>query len=232
MKYWNHYFQITFDREWMIENSECTCPRGQFMCHHMAALAIFGHHNVSVTDKACAWSSKKDPPATCDVKRMPQLYPPKVHRSTERDLTAQEIEEFKDKLKIFDGAVGFTWLLSSEPDEITEDLVVGIEDIIFDEAYFKTIDKVKYFCYKLQMCQEKILKVSEVTVGQAQNEKWLVYRKHRLTASNFGAVLGACKRNRFPKSLFKRLAGRSLKQIVIVNIKIKSRFRSIQFRPH
>ncbi|KAG5880647.1 hypothetical protein JTB14_015623 [Gonioctena quinquepunctata] len=57
------------------------------------------------------------------------------------------------------------------------------------------------------MSHEKILKVAELTIGQAQNEKWLVCRKHRLTASNFGVVLGTCKRNRFPESLFKRLAG-------------------------
>lgn len=29
------------------------------------------------------------------------------------------------------------------------------------------------------------------------------YRQHRLTASNFGKVIAACKRNKFPKSLFK-----------------------------
>ncbi|KAG5858339.1 hypothetical protein JTB14_021118 [Gonioctena quinquepunctata] len=109
---------------------------------------------------------------------------------------------------MFDGAVGFTWLFSSEPEANTESLVVGIEDVIFDETYFKTVDKMKYICEKLQMFHEKILEVAELTIGQAQNEKWLVCRKHRLTASNFRVVLGACKRNRFPKSLFKRLAGR------------------------
>ncbi|KAG5869223.1 hypothetical protein JTB14_035659 [Gonioctena quinquepunctata] len=128
-------------------------------------------------------------------------------RSTERDLTVQEIEGFKDKLKMFDGAVGFTWLFSSEPEATTESLVVGIEGVIFHETYFKTVDKMKYICEKLQMSHEKILKVAELTIGQAQTEKWLVCRKHRLTASNFGVVLGACKRNRFPKSSFKRLAG-------------------------
>ncbi|KAG5864637.1 hypothetical protein JTB14_023426 [Gonioctena quinquepunctata] len=197
----------------MIESADCTCPRGQFMCHHMAALAIFGHYNVSVTDKACTWSSKKEAPSTSEVKRITQLYPTKVHRSTERDLTVQEIEGFKDKLKMFDGAVGFTWLFSSELEANTESLVVGIEDVIFDETYFKTVDEMKYICEKLQMSHEKILKVAELTIGQAQNEKWLVCRKHRLTASNFGVVLGACKRNRFPKSLFKRLAGDHIKSV-------------------
>ncbi|KAG5874684.1 hypothetical protein JTB14_021640 [Gonioctena quinquepunctata] len=129
-----------------------------------------------------------------------------ISQQRERDLTAQEIEGIEGKPKILDGAVGFTWLLSSESEAITGSLVVGIEDIIFDETYFKTVDKMKYFCEKLKMSHEKILEVSELTVGQAQNEKWLVCRKHCHTAWNFGAVLGVCKRNRFPKSLLKKLA--------------------------
>ncbi|KAG5900039.1 hypothetical protein JTB14_009117 [Gonioctena quinquepunctata] len=108
------------------------------MCYHTAALAIFGHYNVSVPDKACTWSRKRDSPSTSGVERMIQLYP---HRyiGQKRDLTAQEIKGFKGKLKIIDGAVGFKWLLSSEPEAITESLVVGIEVIIFDETYFKTV---------------------------------------------------------------------------------------------
>ncbi|KAG5897984.1 hypothetical protein JTB14_007929 [Gonioctena quinquepunctata] len=120
----------------------------------MAALEIFGHYNVSLTEKACTCSSEKDSPSTSEEKRMMKLYPTYVHRSTERDLTVQEIEGL---LKIFDKAVGLTWLLSSEPEAITESPVVGIEDIIFDETYFKTVDKMKYFCEKLQVSHEEIL---------------------------------------------------------------------------
>nr|CAI5835011.1 unnamed protein product [Callosobruchus analis] len=34
---------------------------------------------------------------------------------------------------------------------------------------------------------------------------WLVARKNRLTSSNFGTVLAACRRNKYPPSLFKKL---------------------------
>ncbi|KAJ8930688.1 hypothetical protein NQ314_016485 [Rhamnusium bicolor] len=37
------------------------------------------------------------------------------------------------------------------------------------------------------------------------NANWYVARKHRLTASKFGIILSACKKNKFPPSLFKSL---------------------------
>ena len=39
------------------------------------------------------------------------------------------------------------------------------------------------------------------------NPHWLMYRKGRLTASNFGVVIKAVNRNSYPPSLFKRLLG-------------------------
>ncbi|KAK4882911.1 hypothetical protein RN001_006230 [Aquatica leii] len=42
-----------------IESCACTCPRGCDICHHMVALAFYGHYNVSITDKACSWLKKK-----------------------------------------------------------------------------------------------------------------------------------------------------------------------------
>ncbi|XP_055958180.1 uncharacterized protein LOC130013550, partial [Patella vulgata] len=42
-------------------------------------------------------------------------------------------------------------------------------------------------------------------VGQRKNPLWSAARKHRITASNFGAVLGAIKRNSFTSPLQKRL---------------------------
>ncbi|KAF5283116.1 hypothetical protein FQA39_LY17423 [Lamprigera yunnana] len=42
-----------------IEKCPCNCPRGLDICHHMAALALFAHYNLSITDKACSWLKKK-----------------------------------------------------------------------------------------------------------------------------------------------------------------------------
>ncbi|KAF5306070.1 hypothetical protein FQA39_LY09048 [Lamprigera yunnana] len=42
-----------------IEKCSCKCPRGLDICHHMVALALFAHYNLSITDKACSWLKKK-----------------------------------------------------------------------------------------------------------------------------------------------------------------------------
>ncbi|KAF5306814.1 hypothetical protein FQA39_LY00044 [Lamprigera yunnana] len=102
--------EIYFTLDWILEKAVCSCPRGQLLCHHMAALALFGHYNVSVTDKTCSWSIPNKVRNNV-VQSISQLYPPKQHQSTSRDLTEEEIESFKNKLQIFDGAVGYSWIL-------------------------------------------------------------------------------------------------------------------------
>ncbi|KAL3289332.1 hypothetical protein HHI36_022770 [Cryptolaemus montrouzieri] len=51
--------EIKLDTDKCIEEVSCTGPRGQLVCHHMAALSIFGYHNISVTDITCTWKSRK-----------------------------------------------------------------------------------------------------------------------------------------------------------------------------
>uniref|UniRef100_A0AAV2JV29 YqaJ viral recombinase domain-containing protein n=1 Tax=Knipowitschia caucasica TaxID=637954 RepID=A0AAV2JV29_KNICA len=55
--------------------------------------------------------------------------------------------------------------------------------------------------------------IERATVGQTKNALWMAYRRKRITASNFGLVLAAVKRNSYPPSLFKTLLGHyNLKQ--------------------
>ncbi|KAF5294775.1 hypothetical protein FQA39_LY00259 [Lamprigera yunnana] len=42
-----------------ILEGKCTCPRGQVICHHIAAVCIHAHHNISVTDQVCTWNAPK-----------------------------------------------------------------------------------------------------------------------------------------------------------------------------
>ncbi|KAF5286274.1 hypothetical protein FQA39_LY16338 [Lamprigera yunnana] len=52
--------KLLLDSDYEIKEASCNCPRGQLMCHHMAALAIYGYQNISVIDVACSWSAKKN----------------------------------------------------------------------------------------------------------------------------------------------------------------------------
>ncbi|VEN40642.1 unnamed protein product [Callosobruchus maculatus] len=201
--------EVEFDSDWVIQSATCNCPRGQMRCHHMAALILFARDNISVTDKECVWSKPKqvrDP----EVKKLSDLYPPKDHRSTARDLTEEEIKQFRQKLSVFDGSVGFSWLLSEESDQeenAASPITVDIESLIFHEDYVTADDKLRYLEDQLKVDDESIKLIAEQTVGQQSNPRWLLARKNRLTASNFSAVIAACGRQRFPPSLFKRLLG-------------------------
>lgn len=174
----------------------------------MAGLALFARDNISVTDKICSWNVAK-PTKDAEVKKISNIYPPKEHRATSRNLTDAEILEFKTKLQIFNGAVGFSWLLSEEPQANQENLVIDVEVVLFSKAFIETSNKISYFENSIKIMPNKIPKIAQETVGQSSNSKWLVARKNRLTTSNFGVVLSACRRNRFSPSLFKRLAGNS-----------------------
>lgn len=57
------------------------------------------------------------------------------------------------------------------------------------------------------MNSDDILKLASETIGQGLNSKWLIKKRFRITASNFGPVLSAINRNKYPPSLFKRLVG-------------------------
>nr|CAI5849804.1 unnamed protein product [Callosobruchus analis] len=147
MKDREYNVEVEFNSEWVIKSATCNCPRGQLRCHHIATLILFARDNISVTDKECMWSKPKqlrDP----DVKKLSDLYPPKDHRSTARDLTDEEIEQFKHKLSVFDGSVGFSWLLSEESNQegnSESPSIVDIEGLIFHEDYVTSANKLRYF---------------------------------------------------------------------------------------
>lgn len=169
----------------------------------MAALALFAYNNVSVTDVTCSWNSKKA--SNDEVKTIDELYPTRNHQSTSGTISTEALEEFKTSLGMFKNAVGFTWLLRDEPTMFNQ--IVDIEEIVFSNEYLQATSKLSFLETTLKLSDEKIKEICQKTIGQSSNETWLIARKNRLTSSNFGVILSAIKRNRFPPSLFKRLTG-------------------------
>ncbi|XP_074033099.1 uncharacterized protein [Leptinotarsa decemlineata] len=45
-----YHVEITLNKSEDIISANCACPRG-IKCHHIATLALFGHYDISVTDK-------------------------------------------------------------------------------------------------------------------------------------------------------------------------------------
>nr|CAH7715206.1 unnamed protein product [Callosobruchus chinensis] len=129
------------DRVYKVEEigeATCTCPRGQYLCHHMAALAIFSYQNISTTDVACSWTNKK--PVEGNVKTVAELFPKKkVHQSITENIPDSKIDEFKANLSIYKSVVGLCWLLKEDPKIM--DQLVDVESLVFSGDYLKADDR-------------------------------------------------------------------------------------------
>ncbi|CAH1955106.1 unnamed protein product, partial [Acanthoscelides obtectus] len=126
--------EISYDLDDGIVCAKCSCPRGLAVCHHMVALCIHAHHNISVTDKTCLWSKRK-PAETEQVTKISDIYKPKYSgfKAAQRSATESEIVTLIQS--IGDATpVGFTWWLLPEP-SVDLMLLPDIEAIIFSNEY-------------------------------------------------------------------------------------------------
>ncbi|XP_054720593.1 uncharacterized protein LOC129230217 [Uloborus diversus] len=114
-----------------ILDAACTCPRGKGLCHHMAALLIYGHHNMSVTDVHCGWI-KTAAKAAQTTKTVADLFPrasPSPLQSSE-DQKIAAAKEVRDELARNEEIVSFSWLLKDEPEK--DSGLIGYEDLLRD----------------------------------------------------------------------------------------------------
>jgi hypothetical protein len=108
------------------------------------------------------------------------------------------------KLVTMEKNVGFTWLLNPEPKSNDFSDILKLNHVILSEE-FKVSHNYKMMLDKFKVSFDDIQ--NSETVGQFENIKWCLYRKFRLTSSNFNKILQSLKRNRYPISLFKTLLG-------------------------
>ncbi|KAM7315155.1 uncharacterized protein ISCGN_004938 [Ixodes scapularis] len=187
-----------------VARATCNCPRGSLRCHHMAALLLFAHKNISCTDRACTWTMKTTSKDR-QVGPVETLIPsPSTSASLDRPVSEEDKDWIRSRLDALGATVGYTWLLSREPDM---PIHVTIEDLIFSDEYTQAADRTAYLVEKAAKSREEIQQLAESTTGQRTNPLWQVERKLRLTASNFGKVLKACENDSFPPSLFRHLLG-------------------------
>jgi hypothetical protein len=87
------------------------------------------------------------------------------------------------------------WILSPEP-ERQPSAVPVIEDVLVSSDYNEAACKQTWLRRALVVSPATVQQVAVSTLGQRTNPAWSLVRKHRLTASNFGPVLAAVRRNR------------------------------------
>jgi hypothetical protein len=69
-------------------------------------------------------------------------------------------------------------------------------DLLLNPGYISAEDPKTWLRHQLVVSQEKATEIAFATVGQRENSLWAAVRKLRFTASNFGQILAAAKRNR------------------------------------
>ncbi|KAL1506816.1 hypothetical protein ABEB36_006107 [Hypothenemus hampei] len=110
--------EVSIDlKEQAILSATCTCPRGQALCHHIAALLYYTHYNVSSTDVEQKWTIKAGSSSEI-VKVIEELYGCGENKfmAMSGDISTEKIEEFKKNLGQTN-VVGFSWLLKSNPEK-------------------------------------------------------------------------------------------------------------------
>ncbi|XP_055997883.1 uncharacterized protein LOC125648452 [Ostrea edulis] len=192
MRHRSYHVSVTLGDNHTVSDSICDCVNGQDKCHHKASLLLYGYKNVSKTDVRASWIQhpKKTPPKKTTT--MNELFPP-----------SQKVANYRYSQKYEETLL---WIVSKEPPSPTLDIPY-VEDLLLGEAYTRATDKIQWLKTNLAIQREKIEQVAQLTVGQRNNHLWALVRKNRLTASNFGKVLAAIRRNRFPPSLFKQVLG-------------------------
>ena len=135
-----------------------------------------------------------------------EMFPTEEKRSSlEHEVKDEQLEWLYNQIK--DKPCGLVWLLSPESAPVTSEKVPSIDCVLTSAELQAATDKAGLLLSLISLTKEEVAKVQKLTSGQVRNPRWFVARKGKLTSSNFGLVLKAIAKGRYPKSLFKRLLG-------------------------
>ncbi|XP_071104760.1 uncharacterized protein [Haliotis cracherodii] len=121
-----------------------------------------------------------------------------------REVTDGDRKFMHDELDKLGRFTALRWILSLEP-PVEEPIITFVEYAVLSQAYMEEPCKQSWLSRALLLSPSRIADIAKRTAGQRTNPLWCIVRKHRITASNFGAVLRSIGRNRYPTSLMKRL---------------------------
>ena len=102
----------------------------------------------------------------------------------------------------FHGLTGLGWIY--DLDDITPDVKETIKSNAFSHSSFKSTNDIKTDELE-SLSQDTIEYIADATQDQALNTTWRDLRQKRLTASSFGFIIAAIKKDKYPASLFKNL---------------------------
>ncbi len=118
-----------------ITSATCECPRGKWLCNHMAASAIYvNKKGYSKTDLPSSWIAKPRKAARNVTKTCGDFFPhtKPEYRALPREVTDDDREFFFDSLNQTGELVPMQWILGPEPlENLTNPLMpMLIEDLL------------------------------------------------------------------------------------------------------
>ena len=155
----------------------------------------------------CQWRKRKSNTSLANQSVSELFPPPKRYSALTRTPTHANRSALYDDLKRYGRFTGLCWLLSPEPPAISKLPMPSIEEIMYSDEFLRARgiqEQLDCLVHSSKLDEQKIVRISEITVGQRNNPVWHIARRGRLTASNFGSVLNA---KRVTPSLLKRLLG-------------------------
>ena len=160
---------LSVDGTGSIVTATCDCPRGQWICSHMAAASIYvNKKGFSKTDLPNSWIARpKTSEKQTGMRTMQQLFPsPKpLFKAVQRSVTQEDRNFFYRKLSDFNVDCPFRWILAPEPRKVEDPLAPAlIEDLL---PIF-TSDRSQ-FIQKIRVLKEQQRWVAENTKGQRKN---------------------------------------------------------------
>ncbi|KAK3930907.1 Exonuclease [Frankliniella fusca] len=229
MKTQNYTTTVALNEDFSIKETTCTCVRG-IACHHIAALLICGHYNISVTDIECTWKAKKSQERN-DGLSFDQLYPSKKAFSALEECTEEELLNMHTTIsQCGRGGAGIAWILQPEPependstdDESTDSVSIpNIMSILKSPEFIAASDKFQCLLTLAKLSPTEIHKIASATVGQITNPLWTEGRLFRFNGSKIGDIIHASIKNRklcesLLKSLFEKV---KVKATVVQDVK-------------
>ena len=166
------------DGKGAILSCSCECPRGEWICSHMAAAAIYANKKgFSKTDLLSSWIARprKHKKQSEKVKTTDAYFTSSKpgYRATTRPVTEEDKAAFLNDLKDNDVDCPFRWLLSPETMEFIDPSAPPfIEDLL--PLFASNMDM---FLQKIQGTQEQRKWVAEKTKDQRQSHFWGRYRR-------------------------------------------------------
>ena len=159
---------LNVDGDGGITEGQCECPRGNWICSHMAACAIYlNKKGMSKTELPNSWIAKPRKPARCDSKPFIDHFPsPKpVYRATSRHFSEDDralLHARLSKLSAEGVQCPLQWITGPKPPEQIPNPLMPplIEDLI---EHFIT-DKTD-IVNKVRVTAEQIAWLSNATIG-------------------------------------------------------------------